>query len=147
MAVASYIEEEGPGKGRGHVEHGNGKGLGHQKHAEDAMSDGVYTMDISGISHSNHTPANSVTAPVTLADGSQLNTEVRDGEIRTVAGPAGGDGNGALFLDTDSGNGRLRVNDVFSADQQFKLGDLEHLSFNYYVDSSDRTDVIPSSGS
>jgi hemolysin activation/secretion protein len=40
-------------------------------------------------------------------------------------------------------NGRLRVNVEFDADPRTTLGDLDELSFNYYIDSSDRTDVIP----
>jgi hypothetical protein len=107
------------------------------------MSDGVYTLGISNVSHVNHTAANSTMPLELLADGSLANTEARNGEIRTVAGPAGGDGNGALLLQTDNGNGRLRFNDAYSPEQYLNLGELDDLSFKYYVDTSDRTDVIP----
>ena len=81
MAVTRYIVEEGHGHGKGHISHGNGKGLGHQKHAQDAMEDGVYTIKISGINHDNHTPTDQTSPQTTLADGSKINTEVRDGSI------------------------------------------------------------------
>jgi hypothetical protein len=84
-----------------------------------------------------------VVTPFTpLADGTQMNTEARNGSI-TIDRTAGDDGDGALHLQTDEANGRLRVNDVFDTDNQFKLGDLDHLSFDFKVASSDRTDVIP----
>lgn len=57
--------------------------------------------------------------------------------IDTIGGEA------ALHLVTDSSNGRLRVDDVFDAAHQVKLGNLGDLSFDYFVQSSDRTDVIP----
>jgi len=136
MAIQSTIEYEGPGEGVGN---GNGKALGHIKQA---MADGVYTMDITGIDATNHGSVDAVTPPTTLADGSMMNTEVRAGHIASVAGPAGGEG-GSLMLETDSSNGRLRVNDAFSSAQQFKLGDLHDLSFDYNIESSDRADVIP----
>jgi hypothetical protein len=142
MAISSHVVEEGPGKGKGHVEHGKGKGLGHDHHADDAMADGTYTLEISGINAINHTAVDQVSPPTTVADGTQMNTEVRAGSI-TIDRTAGDDGDGALHLVTDSNNGRLRVNDVFDADNQFRLGDLDHLSFDYKVASSDRTDVIP----
>ncbi|MGX7896559.1 hypothetical protein [Tsuneonella sp. HG222] len=143
MAIESYIVEEGPGRGRGHTQHGNGKGLGHLKHGDEAMSDGYYTMAITGIDHDNPTGVSETSPLSTLADGSQMNTEVREGRIATVDGPAGGDDNGALLLETDSNNGRLRVNTLLDSDQQVSLGDLDQLSFEYYVDSSDRSDVTP----
>ena len=143
MPIDSYILEEGHGHGRGHIFHGNGKGLGHLKHEQDAMDDGVYTMEITGIDHDNPTTVDQTSPPTELADGSQMWTEVRQGRVATVQGPEGGDGNGALLLETDSNNGRLRLNDAFSADQQVTLGDLDNLSFDYFIDSSDRTDVIP----
>jgi hypothetical protein len=139
VPVSSYIVEEGPGKGRGHVEHGNGKGLGHQKHGQEAAADGEYTLAISGINHQNHTPADQTSAPTTLADGSTMNTEVRQGSI-TIDEIGGVD---ALHLVTDSNNGRLRLNTGFDADQRFTLGELDDLSFDSFIDASDRTDVIP----
>jgi hypothetical protein len=105
------------------------------------MADGDYTLDISGINAVNHTATDQVSVPVTLADGSQLNTEVRAGTITIDSNSTGGDA--ALHLITDSANGRLRVNDAFTADQQVTLGELDHLSFDYKVVSSDRTDVTP----
>ena len=139
MPISSYIFEEGPGKGKGHYDHGNGKGLGHAKHADDAMADGVYDMSVSGISAVNHGPVDQTSAQTTLADGTKMNTEVRAGSI-TIDTIAGED---ALHLQTDSANGRLRVNDQFDSNNIFKLGDLHDLSFDYYIASSDRTDVIP----
>jgi hypothetical protein len=139
MPITSYIIEEGPGQGKGHYSHGNGKGLGHAKHASDAMADGEYGIAISGINAVNHGPVDQVSAPTTLADGTMMNTEVRAGSI-TIGTIAGED---ALHLQTDSANGRLRVNDGFDANNIFKLGDLDDLSFDYYLASSDRTDVIP----
>ena len=141
MPVSSFIFEEGAGRGRGHTEHGNGKGLGHQKHADEAMADGQYKIGISGIDHQNHTPANQTSAPTVLADGSTLFTEVRDGAI-TIE-PVDGSDNGALHLDTDNNNGRLRVTTGFDEDQQTTLGELEELSFDYFIESSSRDDVIP----
>jgi hypothetical protein len=142
MAISSYVVEEGPGKGKGHVQHGNGKGLGHVKHGDDAMDDGEYTLDVSGINNVNHTPVDVVTPPTLLADGTSMNTEARNGSI-TIGRTLGDDGDGALHLETDNANGRLRVNDAFDTDNHFKLGDLDHLSFDFKVASSDRTDVIP----
>jgi len=141
MPIQSYIVEEGPGRGRGHVSHGNGKGKGHDKHAADAMADGVYTIAVSGIDHQNHSAANQTSAPTTLADGTTLFTEVRGGAITIDAAPAGG--GEALHLVTDDNNGRLRLTDVYDGDNQFTLGELESLSFDYYIESSSRTDVIP----
>ena len=143
MALQSHIIEEANGHGRGHYSHGNGKGLGHLKHEQAATEDGVYTMEISGIDHDNPTNVDQVSPPTQIADGSAMWTEVRAGRVATVAGPAGGDGDGALLLETDSNYGRLRLSDGYSTDQQVTLGDLDHLSFDYYIDSSDRTDVIP----
>jgi hypothetical protein len=139
MPITSYIGEEGPGQGKGHSSHGNGKGLGHAKHAEAAMADGEYEIVVSGINHVNHSPVDQVTAQTTLADGTKMNTEVRAGSI-TIGSIAGED---ALHLQTDNGNGRLRLNDQFDTNNVFKLGDLDDLSFDYYLAASDRTDVIP----
>ena len=143
MPITSYIVEEGHGRGKGHTQHGNGKGLGHLKHQDDAMADGEYTIVIQGINHTNHTAVDQATPFTTLADGSQMNTEVRRGSISTGPAPAHDGDTTALRLQTDDSNGRLRVNDVFTSDQQVTLGDLDDLSFDYYVQSSDRTDVIP----
>jgi hypothetical protein len=142
MAIISSILDDHRGNGRGHTEHGNGKGLGHEKHAEAAAADGVYGMSISGISHINATAVDQVSPPTVLADGSTLTTEVRSGSITIADAPDAALG-AALRLETDSDTGRLRVNDVFDADQQFTLGQLNQLGFDYYVESSDRTDVIP----
>ena len=141
--TSAVVDEHGNGHGRGHTEHGNGKGKGHEKHQDAAMADGEYTMTIRGVDHQNHTPANQTTPPTTLRDGTRLNTEVRDGAITTETGPPGGDGDGALHLDTDNDNGRLRLNVAYDADQFVELGDLDALSFDYYIAGSSRTDVIP----
>lgn len=139
MPITSFVEEEGRGNGRGHHEHGQGKGLGHQKHAENAMADGVYTLNIDGVSTVNATATNVASAPVALADGGVINTEVRQGAI--TIGVVGGEE--ALHLVTDADNGRLRVNVGLDQDQHVALGDLDTLKFDYYVDASTRTDVIP----
>jgi hypothetical protein len=139
MAVSSQVVDEH--KGVGHTAHGKGKALGHQKHAQDAMDDGVYTMTISGVDHDNPTALDQTSAQTTLADGSKMWTEVRAGSITIDAAPGGT--NEALHLVTDSNNGRLRLNTAFDTDQQVTLGDLDSLSFDYFIDSSDRTDVIP----
>ncbi len=142
MPITSYIVEEGPGRGKGHTSHGNGKGLGHLKHGDEAMADGVFTIRLLGIDVDNDSATNAGSGPTVLADGSSLFTEVREGSLSTVDGP--GDGSdGALRLETDSNNGRLRVTDVYDSDNQFTLGELDELSFDYYLESSDRTDVIP----
>jgi hypothetical protein len=140
MAITSYIVEEHQGKGKGHTQHGNGKGLGHLKHQHDAMADGVYTIRVAGIDHDNPTGVSQTSAKTTLADGSKLNTEVRQGSITIDDAPGGGE---SLHLVTDSNNGRLRVNVEQDADQRMTLGDLDELSFDYYIAASDRTDVIP----
>jgi hypothetical protein len=139
MPITSYIEEEHRGNGRGHTQHGNGKGKGHEKHQDDAMGDGVYTMHISGINHDNPTAVSQTSPQTTLRDGSKLNTEVRQGSI-TIAEV--GD-ESALRLETDNNNGRLRVNNELAPDQRVTLGDLDELNFDYYIQSSDRSDVIP----
>jgi hypothetical protein len=143
MAITSYIVEEHKGQGRGHTQHGNGKGLGHLKHQQDAMADGEYTMVISGISHVNHTPANQTSAQTTLADGSRINTEARNGSITIADVPNDGSDNTALRLVTDNANGRLRVNDLFSPAQQTTLGDLDELSFDYFVASATSSQQAP----
>lgn len=140
MAITSYIVEEHQGKGKGHTQHGNGKGLGHQKHADEAMADGIYTIRVAGIDHDNPTATSQTSPQTTLADGSKLNTEVRQGSITIDDAPGGGE---SLHLVTDNNNGRLRVNIEQDADQRMTLGDLDELSFDYYIASSDRTDVIP----
>lgn len=142
MPITSSIVEEHPGRGRGHTSHGNGKGKGHDKHADAAMADGIFTIRLLGIDVDNPTATNQVGTPTVLADGSTLLTEVREGSLSIVDGP-GTDVDGALRLETDSNNGRLRLTDVYDSDQQFTLGDLEELSFDYYIESADRTDVIP----
>lgn len=141
MAVTSSIVEEK--QGRGHTDHGNGKGKGHEKHADKAMADGVYEMEISGISHVKRTAGDQVSAQVELADGSKLNTEVRFGAIQIVDAPGSQDNGGALLLDTDTDNGRLRVNVEYDADNRVTLGNFDTLEFDYYIESSSRPDVIP----
>jgi hypothetical protein len=138
MPISSTLElEPGFGNGKGHpTPKGNAYGLQKQ-----AMADGHYTLDITGIDATNHTAVDQISAPVTIADGSRLNTEVRAGSITIDAVSTGGDA--ALHLITDSADGRLRVNDAFTADQQVKLGELNQLSFEYKVVSSDRTDITP----
>ena len=143
MPISSSIVEEGRGHGRGHSQHGNGKGKGHLKHQHDAMADGEYTMVLSGINHDNPTAVDQTSTPTTLADGSTMWTEVRQGSISTGAAPSNGGDTTALRLETDSNNGRLRLTDVYSTDQQVTLGDLDELNFDYYIQSSSRTDVIP----
>lgn len=128
MAVSSRIAKENGN------DTGKGNGFGYQKKA---LADGHYTMDVSGLSDLNR--ADHVTDQGVLADGSHMVTEVRGGgiSIDTIQGEA------ALHLVTDSSNGRLRVDDAFDAAHQVKLGNLGDLSFDYLVQSSDRTDVIP----
>lgn len=141
MAVTSDIVDEHRGHGRGHTQHGNGKGKGHDKHDADAMADGVYTIQISGVDHDNPTLVNQTRPPAVLEDGSTLWTEVRGGSI--TIDPTPGTNDDALHLVTDSNSGRLRLNVGFDADNQVRLGDLDTLEFDYYINSSDRTDVIP----
>ncbi|HMC90974.1 MAG TPA: hypothetical protein VKI45_00805 [Allosphingosinicella sp.] len=128
MAVSSRIAKENGN------DTGKGNGFGYQKKA---LSDGHYTMDVSGLSDLNRT--DHTTDQGVLADGTHLFTEVRGGgiSIDTIGGEA------ALHLVTDSSNGRLRVDDVLDTAHQVKLGNLGDLSFDYFVQSSDRTDVIP----
>ena len=140
MAIMSHIVEEGHGRGRGHVSHGKGKGKGHDKHAADAMADGVYTIEISGIDHDNP-GAFQATPPTTLADGTQMNTEVTQGSITIEDAPGGQDA--ALHLVTDSNSGRLRVNDIYDADNQIRLGDLDTLNFDYFIESASQDNQIP----
>jgi hypothetical protein len=140
MAITSYIVEEHQGKGKGHTQHGNGKGLGHLKHADEAMADGNYTIRVAGIDHDNPTGVSQTSPQTTLADGSKLNTEVRQGSITIDNAPGGGE---SLHLVTDNNNGRLRVIIEQDADQRMTLGDLDELSFDYYIVSSDKTNTIP----
>ena len=114
--------------------------MGHRKHAEEAMSDGEYEIEVSGVSHDNPTAVSQTSPQTTLADGSRMNTEVRQGSITIEEAPGGED---ALRLTTDNSNGRLRVNVEFDADQRVTLGNLDALSFDYYILTSDRTDVVP----
>lgn len=130
MAITSRIQKEHG------TDTGKGNGYGYQKKA---LDDGSYTMDVSGINAVNHTGVDQTSAFTKLADGTSLNTEVRAGSI-TIDSALG---EAALHLQTDSSNGRLRVNDVFDAAHQTTLGDLNNLNFDFYVQSSDRTDVAP----
>jgi hypothetical protein len=140
MPITSYIVDEHKGQGKGHTSHGNGKGLGHVKHAQDAAADGEYTIRVAGIDHQDHVGPGTTRPQETLADGSRINTEVRQGSITIDAAPGGEE---SLHLVTDSNNGRLRMNVEYDSDQRITLGDLDTLSFDYYIASSDRTDVIP----
>jgi len=140
--MVSYVAPEGPSQGRGYFNH-NGKGVGHDRKAAEAMADGKYTLIVDGVDHDNPTAVDQTTGPETLADGTSLFTEVRAGRISIGEAPAGGTDGEALRLETDSNNGRLRFTDLFDTDNQIQLGDLDQLNFNYYIDSSDRTDVIP----
>jgi hypothetical protein len=139
MPINSFILEEGHGHGKGHYSHGRGNGFGHAKHGDKATADGEYDIAVSGINHVNHTPVDQTSAQTRLADGTLMNTEARAGSITmgTIAHEE------ALHLQTDSANGRLRVNDQFDTNNIFKLGDLDDLNFDYYLVSSDRTDVLP----
>lgn len=130
MAITSRIQKE----------HGNdtgqGNGYGYQKKA---LADGTYTMDVSGLNAVNHGSPSQDSAFTKLADGTSMSTEVKFGSI-TIDSALG---EAALHLQTDSASGRLRVNDAFDAAHQTTLGDLGHLNFDFYVQSSDRTDVAP----
>jgi hypothetical protein len=130
MTITSRIQ-----KGHG-TDTGQGNGYGYQKKA---LADGAYTMDVSGLNVVNHGTPSQDSAFTKLADGTSMSTEVRQGSITIDA--IGGET--ALHLVTDNNNGRLRVNDAFDAAHQIKLGDLDHLSFDYYIQSSDRSDVTP----
>ena len=122
------------GQARGHDKNGDGfadknyPGRGNEMVNQDQMR-------IGGINQDNPTNVNQVSAQTTLADGTKLFTEVRQGSI-TIEG-------GELRLETDSNDGRLRLTDVYDADQQIRLGDLDELSFDYEIVSSSRTDVLP----
>jgi hypothetical protein len=107
------------------------------------MSDGAYTLVLSGISFDNDTAVSSTSPSVKLADGTLFNTEVRQGSIKTTTAPNNGGDTVALELVTDNNNGRLRANVVYDADNQVKLGDLDDLSFDYYIAASDMTNQIP----
>ena len=130
MAVSSRFQKEHG------TDTGKGNGYGYQKKA---FADGNYTMDVSGLSAANHGPGDVTTDQGVLADGTHLYTEARFGSIGidTIQGEA------ALHLQTDSSSGRLRVDDAFDAAHQVKLGNLGDLSFDFLVQSADRTDVIP----
>lgn len=125
------------GHGRGHEEHGNGKGKGHDHHDHDGS-----TLFLSGINNVNHGPGDQTTRLSLLSDGSAMNSEARFGSVTIDAVPGGGSDE-ALHLVTDSNSGRLRLNNLWDNDQQISLGDLDTLQFDYYIDSADRTDVIP----
>jgi hypothetical protein len=130
MAITSRIQKEHG------TDTGKGNGFGYQKKA---LDDGSYTMDVSGVSAVNHTNVDQASAFTKLADGTSMNTEVRAGSV-TIDSALG---EAALHLQTDSANGRLRVNDAFDAAHQTTLGDLGNLNFDFYVQSSDRSDVMP----
>ena len=130
MAVTSRIEKQNG------TDTGKGNGFGYQKKA---LSDGHYTMDVSGLTDTNHANSDPTTDQGVLADGTHLYTEVREGSIGigTIAGEA------ALHLVTDNNHARLRVDDAFDAAHQVTLGNLGDLSFDYFIQSADRSDVIP----
>ena len=130
MTISSRIAKENG------TDTGKGNGYGYQKKA---VADGNYSTDISGLAAANHGPGDITVDQGVLADGTRLYTEARFGSIGidTIGG------NAALHLVTDSSSGRLRVDDAFDAAHQVKLGNLGDLNFDYYIQSSDRTDVIP----
>ena len=140
--MVSYVAPDGPGQGRGYYVH-NGKGVGHDRKAAEAMEDGQYTLIVDGVDYDNPSSTSQTFGPEDLADGSDLFVEVREGRVSIGEAPEGGSDGEALRLETDSNNGRLRFTTVFDQDNQVALGDLDQLSFDYYVESSDRTDVIP----
>lgn len=140
--MVSFVAQEGPSQGRGYYVH-NGRGVGHDRKAAEAMADGQYTLIIDGIDHDNPTTVSETSDPETLADLSTLFTEVRQGRISIGEAPEGGSDGEALRLETDSNDGRLRLTTVFDEDNQFALGDLDQLSFDFYVDESSTTIHAP----
>jgi hypothetical protein len=117
------------------VDPGKGNAYGWQKKAVA----GDYTMDVSGVAATNHGGVDQVTDLGTVADGTHMYTEVRGGSISeaTIGGEL------ALHLQTDGNQGRLRLDDAFDSAHQVTLGQLGDLSFDYFVQSSDRTAMIP----
>jgi hypothetical protein len=100
------------------------------------------TMVLSGFGTLGPGTTNVVSRFSLLADGSAMNSEALRGNVLT--GDLLGDDRGpALFLQTSTNDGRLRVNDLLDANQQIRLGDLDDLEFDYFLASSSRTDVIP----
>ena len=140
--MVSFVAQEGPGQGRGYYVH-NGRGVGHDRKAAEAMADGEYTLIIDGIDHDNPTAVSQTSAPETLADGSTLFTEVRQGRISIGEAPQGGSDGEAVRLETDSNDGRLRLTTLFDADNQIELGELDQLSFDFYVEESSTTIHAP----
>jgi hypothetical protein len=104
-------------------------------------------MVVSDIAHDNQSPSDQATSFSLLDDGTIMNTEVRDGTIftaDTTFDDAVGDNRGiTLWLFTDDNNGRLRLNDFWDANNHIRLGDLDELSFDYFIAFSSRTDVTP----
>jgi hypothetical protein len=140
--MVSYIAPEGPSQGRGYFVH-KGKGVGHDRKAAEAMADGQYTLIIDGIDHDNPTAVSQTSTPETLADGSTLFTEVRQGRISIGEAPEGGSDGEALRLETDSNDGRLRLTTLFDEDNRIELGELDQLSFDFYVEESSTTIHAP----
>jgi hypothetical protein len=100
-------------------------------------------MTVRGVNNAaTGNPNNQIEAFGLQADGTIMNTEARDGTIAT-ADLLSDDRGAALFLDTDNDNGRLRLNNVWDANQHLRLGDLDELEFDYFLGGSTRTDVIP----
>lgn len=135
----SIVANEGPGQGKGYYVH-NGVGAGHQRKAADAMADGEYTLIVDDIDLDNDTAVDQQTVLGILPDGSTAYAEVRLGSISVTTAPEGGSDGEALRLQTDSNDGRLRLTTVFDQDQYLALGDLDQLSFNFYVEESS-TDI------
>jgi hypothetical protein len=101
------------------------------------------TMVVRGINNANLDPVvNQVKGFDLQADGSAMNTEARDGTI-AIGDLLSDDRGPALFLDTDSDAGRLRLNNLWDANQQVRLGELDDLEFDWFLAGSSRTDVIP----
>jgi hypothetical protein len=101
-------------------------------------------MEVTGVNHVNNLPAGQVSGWDLQDDGSVMNTDVRDGHIVTWDVPGDSPDRGqVLYLLTDDDNGRLRLNNVWDENNHITLGDLDELSFDYNVDFSTRTDVIP----
>jgi hypothetical protein len=141
VSAASSSHGHGHGHGRGHEEHGRGKGKGHDHHDHD--HDGGSTLFLAGINNVNHGPGDQATRFSLLADGSAMNSEARFGSVTIDDVPGDGRWDEALHLVTDTNGGRLRLNNLWDNDQQITLGELDTLEFDYYIDSADRTDVIP----
>jgi hypothetical protein len=99
------------------------------------------TMTVRGVNATSGA-TNQVSRFSLQADGSAMNTEVRDGTV-TVGDILSDDRGPALFLQTNSDSGRLRLNTLLDNNQQIRLGNLDDLDFDYFIAGGSRTDVIP----